>query len=393
MYVTCEGVAGRMMKLRDERGATLVLVIGAVAALAILAAAMVALLANVQHNTATHRTQSKAFNVAEAGLDAGQAALWVNWPDPEDQAAGTLPSVDAAAFRAQFVATEFPDPVTGQFIGVEFYDDDGNTTNPGIEKPKKNYDANRNDYMWIVSRGATGTRAAKVQALVKKMTFDMLIKEGVALYTDGTLDTRGTGHQPVVGLDPPATFASVYAGNVQTSGQADIEAGISVNPDADTTLSDVFPDDTLAYLIDAADGAGKYYQTQADIPPEAWSEGLRVIVIDHGGVDLKDVPDTDTDASGNPTVWSEDEPGVLIVLDGDMTNIGQKKSLYGVVYLMDGVWIEGNAEIHGMCIAAGSADLRGTRAANYNAEVLANLNRPQVISVRLVPNTWREIHP
>ena len=71
-----------MARLRDQQGATLVLIIGVIAALAILAAAMVALTANVQHNTATHRTQSKAFNVAEAGLDAGQAALWVNWPDP-----------------------------------------------------------------------------------------------------------------------------------------------------------------------------------------------------------------------------------------------------------------------------------------------------------------------
>ena len=381
-----------MARLRDQRGATLVLIMGVVAALAILATAMVALAANVQHNTATHRTQSKAFNVAEAGLDAGQAALWVNWPEPEDEAAGTLPSVDATAFRGAFDGAEFPDPTTGEFIKIEFFDDNGNMANPGIEKPKVNYDANRNDYMWIVSRGATGTRAAKVQALVKKVTFDMLIKEGVALYTEGLLDCRGNGNQPVIGLDPPAAFASVYAGS--TSFQtADIEAGIAVYPDSDTELTDVFPDDTLTYLIEAADGANKYYETQADIPAEAWSSGLRVIVVDHGGVDCKDIPDTDVDASGNPTVWSEDEPGVLIVLGGDLKNIGQKKTIYGVVYLMDGVWLEGNAEIHGMCVAAGSADLRGTRAANYNAKVIANLNRPQVLSVKLVPNTWREIKP
>lgn len=385
-----------MVRLRDERGATLVLIIGVVAALAILATAMVALAANVQHNTATHRTQSKAFNVAEAGLDAGQAVLWVNWPEPEDEAAGTLPSVDAAAFRDEFVdAAEFPDPVTGEFIKVEFFDDNGDLANPGIEKPKVGYDANRNDHMWIVSRGATGSRAAKVQALVKKVTFDMLIKEGVALYTDGVLDPRGTGNQPVIGLDPPAAFATVYSGNdpVEGSGDPDFEAGVSVNPDADTELTDVFPDDTLAYLIEAAYGANKYYETQADIPAAAWSTQPRIIVVDHGGVDMKLVPDTDVDASGNPTVWSEDEPGILICLEGDLRNIGQKKTIYGVVYLMDGVWLEGNAEIHGMCVAAGNVDLRGTRAVNYNAKVIANLNRPQVLSVRLVPNTWREIQP
>jgi hypothetical protein len=383
-----------MMRRNDQRGAALVLIIGVIAALAILAAAMVALTANAQHNTATHRTQSKAFNIAEAGLDAGQAVLWANWPDPEDAAAGTLPSVDTTVFRSQFDAAEFPDPATGQFISVSFYDDDGDLDNPGIEKPKKDYDANRNGYIWIVSRGATGGRAAKVQALVKKETFDLLIKEGVALFTNGLLDCRGNGNQPVIGLDPPASFASVYAGPPPPQYQtADIEAGIAVNPDTTTELSDIFPDDTLAYIIEAAVGATKYYQTQADIPVAAWSSTPRIIVVDHGGVDMKDVPDTDVDDSGNPTIWSEDDPGILVVLSGDLTNIGQKKSIYGVVYLMDGVWLEGNAEIHGMCIAATSADVRGTRAANYNANVLANLNRPQVLSVRLVPNTWRELRP
>jgi hypothetical protein len=92
-------------------------------------------------------------------------------------------------------------------------------------------------------------------------------------------------------------------------------------------------------------------------------------------------------------VWSEDYPGVLIVLSGDMNQTGQKKTIYGIVYLMDGVLLRGNAEIHGMCIAKGSADLRGTRAINYNANVIANLNRPVVLSVKQVGNTWRELHP
>ena len=303
-----------------------------------------------------------------------------------------MPAVDPTTFESQFDSTEFPAPATGQFVDVQFFDDDGNTTNPGIRR-RYRYDENRNDYMWIVSRGATGARAARVQALVKKVTFDMLIKEGVALITEGLLDTRGTGNQPVIGLDPPATFATVYSGSEQVSGNADLEAGISLNPDNDTEVNDVFPDDTLAFLIEAADGASKHYATQADIPPEAWETDPRIIVVDQGGVDAKDIPDTDVDGSGNPTVWSEDNPGILIVLQGDLTNIGQKKSIYGIVYLMDGVWLEGNAEIHGMCVARGSADLRGTRAANYNADVLANLNRPHVLSVRLVPNTWREVSP
>lgn len=375
-----------MARLRSERGATLILIMGVVAALAILAAAMTVLTVNVQHNTATARTQGKAFNVAEAGVDAGQAALWASWP--ADATAGSSLQVDPTTFKQQFSTVEFPDPTTGQFIDVRFYDDDGNSVNPGMNMAY-NYDFNNNGQMWIVSRGATGSRAAKVQTLVKKVIFDMRVREGVALYTDGVLGTKGTGNQPVVGLDPPAVAASVYArGGWNGNGNTELEGGIGLNPDLTTTLTDVFPDEVLANLIETAVGAGKYYARQSDIPAGAWSTQPRIIVIEQGGVDAKDMPDTD-----GSSVWSEDYPGVLIVLSGDMNQTGQKKTIYGIVYLMDGVLLRGNAEIHGMCVAKGSADLRGTRAINYNANVIANLNRPVVLSVKQVGNTWRELHP
>jgi hypothetical protein len=380
-------------RLRDECGATLILIIGVVATLAILAVAMTVLTVNVQHNTARAKTQSKAFNVAEAGLDAGQAALWVSWPAPSNGLPGgpapsSLPTVTAGPFETQFSPTEFPSPTAGQFIDVKFYDDTTSTVNPGMDTAHS-YDYNNNGRMWIVSRGATGSRAAKVQALVKKVTLDMRIREGVALYTDGTLSTKGTGNQPVVGLDPPAVAASAYArGGWSGNGNTEMEGGIQLNPDSTTKLSDVFPDEILTGLIETATGAKKYYHSQADIPTSAWSTQPRIIVVEQGGVDAKDVPDTD-----NSSVWSEDNPGILIVLSGDMNQTGQKKSIYGIVYLVNGILLRGNAEIHGMLIAKGSADLRGTRAVNYNANVIANLNRPFALSVKLVPNTWRELNP
>ena len=63
-----------------QRGSSLILLMGVIAALAILVSALVILTSNVMSNTARHRTQAKVFNVAEAALDAGQAAAWVDWP-------------------------------------------------------------------------------------------------------------------------------------------------------------------------------------------------------------------------------------------------------------------------------------------------------------------------
>jgi hypothetical protein len=53
----------------------------------------------------------------------------------------------------------------------------------------------------------------------------------------------------------------------------------------------------------------------------------------------------------------------------------------------------GNAEIHGMVVAKGWGNLHGTRAVVYNQNVIDNLQRPLTLSVKLVPNTWRELDP
>ena len=63
-----------------ERGAGLVLIIGVVAALAISAASLIVLTANVQSNTADTRQHVKSFTVCEAGLDSGMALLAYSWP-------------------------------------------------------------------------------------------------------------------------------------------------------------------------------------------------------------------------------------------------------------------------------------------------------------------------
>src|SRR5665647_2449148 len=82
-----------------QRGSSLILLIGVIAALALLVSALVVLTSNVMHNTARHRAQARTFNVAEAALDAAQAAAWVNWP-LVDTPVPALPG----DFEAQFPA-------------------------------------------------------------------------------------------------------------------------------------------------------------------------------------------------------------------------------------------------------------------------------------------------
>ena len=132
------------------------------------------------------------------------------------------------------------------------------------------------------------------------------------------------------------------------------------------------------------------FTNAAAAPVGAWSSEPRIIVIENGNVDQY-VPDTETDSNGADSIWSAAHPGILIVLNGNVDCNGQKKKLYGVVYIVGGVLLTGNAEIHGMVLAKGAVDLRGTRAVNYNQEVISNLNKPVIQSVRVRPGTWREL--
>ena len=373
-----------------QRGSSLILIVGVTAALAVMVSALVVLTANAMHNTAQHRSQAKVFNVAEAALDAGQAAAWVNWP-VVDTPTPSLPG----DFEAKFPASQFPRPTTGQFVTVRFYDDDGTGgSNPGIRyNVHRDGDASVpvNNLLWIVAEANSGGRKAKVMALVEKITYTLTIKDRVALYTDSDAVFKGTGGQPVLGVDPPAAAAEAYVkGIVDQNGQSDV-SGVTVNPDTTTTITDIFPDEILLALIEKAQGDGTYFANAAAVPAAAWSGASRIIVVENGNVDLKDIPDTETDSNGAASIWSAAHPGILIVLHGNVDCNGQKKKLYGIVYIMGGVLLTGNAEIHGMVLAKGTVDLRGTRAVDYNADVIANLNKPVIQSVRVRPGTWREL--
>jgi hypothetical protein len=48
-----------------------------------------------------------------------------------------------------------------------------------------------------------------------------------------------------------------------------------------------------------------------------------------------------------------------------------------------------------MVVAKGEAKINGTRAVFYNPTVMANLGLqgPLTLTVRRVPNTWRELQP
>lgn len=379
--VTKERSHGRI----PERGAGLVLIIGVVAALAISAATLVVFLANVQHNTADTRQHVKSFTVCEAGLDAGMALLSNQWP-----ASSTgIPTFDATTFRGRFPTNQFPDPSSGQFISVTWYDDPSDTS--------VNWDADDDGKLWMVSQSNVGSRATRVISQVERSYFKMALPRGIPLWAGGDLYSNGGGNNPKVKVEVPPPIGittTVHVGG--TIEETDVTAGgiAQLTGPAITPLDQVFPQTLVDSLTTTAQSNGRYFTTlaAAEASPvnAVWSPtgGLSGLTV------IKPPSVIELKVQGNTTLNSEESPGILIVLGGSTLSWGGTAQYYGVMYCEGPMnTSHGTGDIHGMVIANTDEDMRGTPNILYNDKCIANLDERFPSMARRVRNTWREVAP
>ena len=387
-----------------QRGSSLILIIGVIAALAVMASTLVVLVANVQSNTSRDRSRAKSFNVAEGGVDAAQNVLVQNWPTSK-----TGPPVfNEASFRTQMFpdTVEFPNPSTGapDFIDVNIYDD---------EVPNSKVDTG-NGIMVIESTARVGRSAARVQAQVQRIPFDLPIMQGVALYADGAVNLNGTGNQnqgfaSPFDVMPPATEAIVYAqGGLNKSNNVNFPtSAVNWTQNPAVTANDIFPDILRDQLIRLAERNGNRIDASEANKAfwlKAFTKFPHVVAIKSGDltVTAADIPINNNPkwppvAAGNDK-WifgpgpEEPLPGIIIVENGNLSFDGGA-FFFGILYSSFGFVDTGTTEIHGMVIAKGIATLSGSRNVVYDPNVLTNLNLIVPANVRLVPNTWKELTP
>jgi len=376
-----------------KRGSALVLVLTVVVTLAIVAAALTALVVNVQGNTARDRGRTKAFNVAEAGLDAAQQMLLGLWPT----SAETVPAFSAANFRNQFDLGEFPNSSNGHdFITIEISDD----LDPSIP-----YD-NGNGILVIDSTAHVGKYSAHVQAQVQRIPQDFHIREGVAYYGQGWLTLNGTGTDLPFDTNPPGTMATVYAqGGYENNGNVQFPTStITVNPPGheSVTLNDIFPTALLDELVQLADKYGNRVAA-GDVNKALWLKAFtqypHVVAVTGGALRItdSDVPTTDwppEEASGAKWMFgpgpNDPLPGILIVEDATVEFAGNEV-FWGLIYVKNGFVDAGTTEIHGAVVTEGTGTISGTRNIIYDSNVSANLDKLIPSSVRLIPGTWKEL--
>ena len=238
-----------MRARKGETGGALILVIGVVAALAILAATLVMVTANVQGGTAADRTETKAFNVAEAGLDSAVFTLGTSWPGSE---ASPSLGIDTVAFRDDFSDAEYPSPDQGEFITVDVYDD----LSP--LDPSVHWDSNNDGIMWIESQSGVGGESARIRTQVEMQTIGITtLAPGVAVYSGGDGRIAGSGDisSPLDAETGQPTGAVYINGSLSQVGSGDlstVQLFVGDEGDEIPPLEMFMPDSVVQSLITAS---------------------------------------------------------------------------------------------------------------------------------------------
>jgi Tfp pilus assembly protein PilX len=196
-----------------EEGFVLIMMIGIMAALAIMAATVVMVTANTQAATADGRSQVSSFDYAEAGLESAVTALrTLPWP-----AAGQ--SFTTSSLTAAYDAT-YP---SGPPLKVLVYDnqptvdptvtwDKGGSTNAGVPDGK----------LWAEAQVTVSGKTSRVRELVGQVNLtSKLSLPAAVLYTDCNIvdGTGGSGNAYAVtssGTPDTSKTAAVYAGGTFT---------------------------------------------------------------------------------------------------------------------------------------------------------------------------------
>lgn len=396
------------MRTRGQDGAALIMVIGVIAALAILAAALTALTVNVKHNTMRDRQQTRSFSAAEAALDDGLATLGRSWPEASTDA----PSFDEAGFSSRYVAAgsgDYPDFAAQ----VWYFDDQDRDGDAVVNADDYQYDANGNDRMYVEAQARVGAKTTRVRALVQRETISFEIPRGVAFYTEGDLRTHGGSE--VIGIDPggepPAGYeVKGYIGaNYKNDGSSGYSPDVNVYVGTPNTEGNSVPNVQYEQDVPSVDQMLNprildYLRVMAD-PTNLYTDPSDVS--DHYIAPTAGVPDPD-DLTGlvyidSPSLAkyqvhgvfnSEEHPGVLVVRQGSLELTGGGE-YYGIIFVDGGTTDLGNVIVHGavFCSGGASSELGGSQTIRYNDKVWMRLNEQITLAAKIVPNSWREVPP
>jgi len=173
-----------MRKRNDQSGFALIMVIGIIAAIAIMAETLVMVTANTQEPTLNTKNKDKSLNVAEAAMESTVYSLGNSWPTEASPSPSPSFSYDPSA-----VTTWYGTAAAGQYTGL---------TSSAILKPYWTVDSNGNPVLdttkyWVVAQGSVGGQKSAIQCVVQQHSTGVTtVVPGVALYAGGNVTMTGS---------------------------------------------------------------------------------------------------------------------------------------------------------------------------------------------------------
>lgn len=383
---------------RGERGSTLVIIIGVIAALAVMAATLVFVVGNMQANTSDSRTRDKAQGVAEAAMDAQMYALAQDWP--ETATPSPEPTVDAATVRGQFSTSEFPNGSDGDFASAIYYDNSDTNDDGVVDSNDATWDANGDGKMVVEAQGTVLNRSSRVSGVVERTFVSTWFPQGIVVYDGGDMTSNGSGNQ--VRVYNSGTAGSITAQVGGSLENADVfGSGISVTQGSSsiTTWDQIIPATTVQQVTAMAKGMGRYYDlTAGDSLPTDFSGVCVINVSDGQEIDLPQNAGINMTSAVNGVPTEDDDPGILFITGNPTVMCQGHTNFYGIFYTdgqlgSDSKSYAGTPSFYGMVICKSFMDLRGTCNILYDDSAIMKLRNKYTLSVVLVSNTWREIQP
>ncbi|MCX8032908.1 MAG: hypothetical protein N3B14_05920 [Thermoleophilia bacterium] len=393
---TVQAVTCIRERLARESGVVLIVVMAFVAVFAATGAGLYWLVSSQTNATELERTDVKAFNVAEAGIDAGMLALKLNWPDAPDKVAAVDNDILKTVIQQNSPGLWDPKRSNpSEFIQVEIYDNvdaSGNTTSVANPDPSTRvyWDSNKDGLMFVDSTANVDDDRHRILILAQRQYWDLTFPVGLALWS-GVVDSNGQGLYVTVEDPNPAPYVPYAFYDVHDAQGKKISAGYAVAPaPSASSFNEVFPESLRAALEAIAREQGTYFtsDTQASAFLASGQAGGKVVYIKSNSA---------VTISGDKRVGSKDSPVVVIIDTPDNSeNVWDFRGtadFYGVLVTIGNSTLRGTSGIHGALYCSGTLLNKGTGSSgeiNYNQTCIQNINRQYTISVNIVPNTWEE---
>ncbi|MHB0981740.1 MAG: hypothetical protein ACYC5Q_17045, partial [Thermoleophilia bacterium] len=319
----------------------------------------------------------KAFNVAEAGVDAGMLALRTNWPEASNDLAIADETAFEAAFRGDFDAAKFRDPTrspASDFIGVDIRDNSGTIYDPTALP----YDANGDNLVYIASEANVDDDRHRIIILAERKTWNLSFPL-IAMYTS-SFDANGQGLD--ISIDPQQTEPLPHEGtavpayyNAQVGKKGlDLGANVIANPSDPGSFDSWVGTALMSALKGIAQTDGTYFTNPATANTfllSAAAPGKITYLETTSAVEI----------GGNTPIGSRTNP-VVLVIDAGGQDIGLDfkgtADFFGIVVVKGNPFIRGTSSIYGSFIASGLLTNQGNGVSpeiNYNGNIIKQINR------------------